>query len=138
MAIQSKRRNPDNLESHSSIALSLLIFEVFVQIQQNVNLSLNQVLLKFLIYVKGTWMTQVIAVFFFCKRLSSFNLKGFCCSYTCSSSLCESTTSCCTGLITIKICEFLFKFLSGFTSFCIFLLFPLSITLFVFMYSFSR
>ena len=137
MAISSKRRNPDNLESHSSIALSLLIFEVFVQIQQNVNLSLNQVLLKFLIYVKGTWMTQVIAVFF-CKGLSSFNLKGFCCSYTCSSSLCESATSCCTRLITIKLGEFLFKFLSGFTSFRIFLLFPLSITLFVFMYSFSR
>ena len=137
MAISSKRRNPDNLESHSSIALSLLIFEVFVQIQQNVNLSLNQVLLKFLIYVKGTWMTQVIGVFF-CKGLSSFNLKGFCCSYTCSSSLCESTISCCTRLITIKLCEFLFKFLSGFTSFRIFLLFPLSITLFVFMYSFSR
>ena len=55
--------------------------------------------------------------FLFCKGLSSFNLKGFSCSYTCSSSLCESTTSCCTRLITIRLWEFLFKFLSGFTSF---------------------
>ena len=76
--------------------------------------------------------------FFLCKRLSSFNLKGFGCSYTCSNSLCESTASCCTGLITRKLYKFLLKFFSGFTSFRIFLLFPLSITLFVFMHSFSR
>ena len=83
--------------------------------------------------------------FFFCKGLSSFNLKGFSCSHTCSSSLCESTTSCCTRLITIRLWE-LFKLFRiiliqvfvWLYFIRIFLLFPLSITLFVFMYSFSR
>ena len=65
---------------------------------------------------------------FLCKRLSSFNQKGFCNSYSCSCSLCEGRTSFRTELIYIKPCRFLFMFSTGFTSFSILLLFSLSVT----------
>ena len=46
MDILSKGYKPDNFESHN---LALRTFEVFVQILLNVNLSLNQTLLTFLL-----------------------------------------------------------------------------------------
>ena len=50
MAILSKRCKPDNFELHNSLNLALRIFEVFVRILLNANLSLNQTLLTLLIY----------------------------------------------------------------------------------------
>ena len=58
MAILSKECKPDNLEPHNSLKLSL--FEAFIRILLNVKLSLNQTLLTFLLYVRQTWMTQLI------------------------------------------------------------------------------
>ena len=72
---------PDNFESHDSLNLALLIFEVFIQALLNVNLSLNQTLLAFLLYVGQTLMTRWFWYFLF-EVLSSFNLKGFC--YSCT------------------------------------------------------
>ena len=66
--------------------------------------------------------------------LFSFNLKGFYYSYAWSRSLCEGRTSFCTGLISRKLCRFLLMFSTGFTSLSVLLLFPLSITFFVFMH----
>ena len=40
--------------------LALRIFEAFFQILWNVNLSLNQTLLIFLLYLRQTWMTKLI------------------------------------------------------------------------------
>ena len=60
MAILSKGCKPDNFELHNSLNLALRIFEVFVRILLNANLSLNQTLLTLLIYEKQTWMTQLI------------------------------------------------------------------------------
>ena len=40
--------------------LALQIFEAFIPIFWNVNLSLNQTLLTFLLCVRQTWMTQLI------------------------------------------------------------------------------
>ena len=60
MAILSKACKPDNFESHNSLKLSFTIFEAFVQILLIANLSLNQTLLTFLLYVRQTWMTQLI------------------------------------------------------------------------------
>ena len=58
MAILSKACKPDNFESHISLKRS------FTDIRglQNliVNLPWNQTLLTFLLYVKKTWMTQLI------------------------------------------------------------------------------
>ena len=62
MTILSKASKPDNFESHNSLKLSfaLQIFEAFVRILLNVNLSLNQTFLTFWVYVRQTWMTQLI------------------------------------------------------------------------------
>ena len=47
--------------NHTTLSnLALRIFEAFVPILLNVNLSLNQTLLTFLLYVRQTWMTQLI------------------------------------------------------------------------------
>ena len=53
MAILSKWCKPDSFKSHKFLKLKL-------QILLNVNVSLNQTLLTFLLYVRQTWMTQLI------------------------------------------------------------------------------
>ena len=53
-----------------------------------------------------------------------------------SRSLCEGRSSFCTGLNSRKFCRFLLIFSTGFTSFLVLFLFPLSITFFVFMHGF--
>ena len=62
MAILSKGCKPDKFESHSSLKLDFQIFEVFLQILLNVNSSLNQTLMTFLLYVRQTWMTLLFLV----------------------------------------------------------------------------
>ena len=59
MAILSKACKLDNFESHNSLKLSFMNMEAFVQILLIVNLSLNQTLLTFFLYVRQTWMTQL-------------------------------------------------------------------------------
>ena len=68
--------------------------------------------------------------------LPSFDLKEFCYSYAWSCSLCERRTSFCTGLISRKICIFLFMFSTGFNSFSLLLVCTLFITFFVLMHGF--
>ena len=53
-----------------------------------------------------------------------------------SCSLYEGRNTFFTGLISRKLCGFLLIFLTGFTSLIVLLLFPLSITFFVFMHGF--
>ena len=60
MAILSKGCNPDNLEPLNSLKHSFTNIEVFVPIFLNVNLFLNQTLLKFFLCGRQTWMTQLI------------------------------------------------------------------------------
>ena len=64
MAILSKGCKPDNhktLLNHTTLQnLALQIFEVFIQILLNVNLSLNQTFLRLFLYVRQTWTTQLI------------------------------------------------------------------------------
>ena len=71
---------------------------------------------------------------FLCDGLSSFNLKGFYCSYSWSCSLCEGRTSFSMGLISRKLCVFLLMFSTVFTSLSVLLLFPLLISFFAFMH----
>ena len=59
-----------------STQLSANIFEAFVLILLNVNFSLNQTLVTFLLNVKQTWMTHWFWQFH-CEGLSSFNSKRF-------------------------------------------------------------
>ena len=76
MAILSKGSKLDNFESHNFLKLNLQIFEAFVQILLNVNLSLNQTLVTFLVCVRQIWMTQLIllislwgVIFLYSKRI---------------------------------------------------------------------
>ena len=104
--------------------------EALVWILLNVNLSLNQTLLTFLLYVRQTWWLNWFWQFL-CERLSSFHSKGFCYSYAWSCSLYEGRTAFCMGLISQKLCRFLLMFSIGFTSLIVLLLIPVSITFFV-------
>ena len=134
MTILSNGCKQDNFESRNSLKL-LQIFVAFVRILLNVNLSLNQTLLTFLLYGDKlewlNWFSQ-----FLCERLSSFNQNGFYYSYTWPCSLYEARTSFCTRLISRKFCGFLLMFLTSFTSLSVLLVFLLSITLCVFMHGF--
>ena len=49
-----------NFELHNYLKLSFINIRSFVRISSDVNLSLNQTLLTFLLYVRQTWMTQLI------------------------------------------------------------------------------
>ena len=61
MAILSKGCKPDNFEPYNSLNLSFTNIRLpFVPILLNVNLSLNQTLLTFLLCVRQTSMTQLI------------------------------------------------------------------------------
>ena len=121
MAVLSKGCKPDNFESHSSLKFSFPIFEAFVWISLNVNLSLNQTLLTFLLLLRQTWMTQIILanslrrfVFLKSKRTvlliymvlqSKWRVNYFF-----------------TGLTSRKLYKFMF--ITGFTSFSLLLIFP--------------
>ena len=110
--------------------LALRMFEAFVGILLIVNLFLNQTLRTFLLYLRHTWMPQLILA----TSLRGFNLKGFYCLFAWSRSLCERRTSFCMGLISRKVCGFLLMFSTDYISLSVFLLLPLSITFFVFIY----
>ena len=49
-----------NFELHNYLKLSFISIRSFVRISSDVNLSLNQTLLTFLLYVRQTWMNQLI------------------------------------------------------------------------------
>ena len=129
-----KHVNWINLNRTTLWSLALWIFEAFVQILLLVNLSLNQTLLTFLLCVRPGWLNWFWQ--FLSERLSSFNSKRFWYSYAWSRSLCERRTSFCTGLISRKLCRFLFMFSTGFTSLSVLLFFPLSINFFSFVHRF--
>ena len=61
MIILSKACKPDNFELHNSLKLSFTSIQglkAFVDCESF--LELNQTLLRFLLYVRQTWMTQLI------------------------------------------------------------------------------
>ena len=70
------------------------MFEAFVGILLIVNLFLNQTLLTFLLYLRQTWMPQLILA----TSLRGFNLKGFYYLFAWSRSLSERRTSFCTDV----------------------------------------
>ena len=127
-----KHVNQITLNGRTLKNLALPIFEVFIWSLLDMNLSLNQILPTFLLYVRQTWLTQLslaISPWGVIFLLSERILFCYSCAYTCS--LYEGRTSPCTGLISRKRSEFLFMFLIAFTSFSVLLLFPQSITFFV-------
>ena len=127
MAILSKVCKPDNFESHNSLKLSFQILDAFIR-NLIVDLSLNQTNLKLLLYVRQTWMTQMILEISLWGVIFSLS-AGY-------HSLCEASTSFYMRLISRKHCRFLRMFSTGFTLLVVLVLFPLLITSFVFMHSF--
>ena len=95
----------------------------FTNIFLDANLTLNQTLVTFLLYVRQTTMTQLILVF------SVTHMHGL--------AVCvKGGGSFCTGFTYRKLCRLLFRFLTGCTSLSALLLFPLSITFFFFVHGF--
>ena len=84
----SKGCKPHKCESHNSLKLS---FTNICSLYSNVNLSLNQILLTFILYVRQTWMTQLILAI-------------------------EGRTAFCVWLISRKLCRLLLMILIDFTS----------------------
>ena len=128
MAILSKWCKPDSFKSHKFLKLEL-------QILLNVNVSLNQTLLTFLLYVRQTWMTQLILALSLWGVYLPLTWKDST-THAWSCSFYEGRTSFCMGLTSRKLCRFLLMLLSGFTILSVLLLFPLLITFFVFVHSF--
>ena len=87
-AILSKEWQRDNFDPHKPLNLGFTNIWDLCSNFVEVTLSLNQTLLKFLLYARQTCMTQ-----FPCEGLSSFNLKRSYYSYAWSCSLCERRTS---------------------------------------------
>ena len=52
MVLLSKACKPDNFKSRSQVKRTFITIRVFVQVSLNVNLSLNQILMIFLLYVR--------------------------------------------------------------------------------------
>ena len=126
---------PDNFESRSSLKVSFTnicgLCSNFVECE---SFLIKLSLLSGSVWDKPGWLNS----FWQClsERLSSFNSKGIYYSHAWSHNLCEGRTSFCMGLIYRKLCRYLFMFSTGFTSLNVLLLFPLSITFFVFIHSF--
>ena len=127
MAILSKGCKPDKLEPNNSQILALQIFEGFVTILLNVNLSLNQTLRTYLLF-RQTWMTQVILAISLWGVIF-LRYEKILLLYAWSCSLCERT-------ISRKIFGFLLMLSIGFTSLIVLLPFPLLITFFADLHDF--
>ena len=115
-------------------SLALRIFEVFVRILLIVNLSLNQTLLAFLLYVRQTWMTQLILVISLWEVifLKSERILVLICMVLMFMSWKDLLLYRTFLYKTLQIINYVFDWLY-FTQ-C--LIFPLSITFFVFVQSF--
>ena len=134
MAILSKGSKPDDFESHNCLKLSFTnirgLPSNFVDCESFLESNSPDILA---LCGKPGWLSWFWQ--FLSERLSSFNPKGFYYSYAWSCSLCQGRTSFCTGFISRKLCRFIRMFSTGFTSFSVLLLFPLSIT-FAFLHGF--
>ena len=113
MAILSKGCKPDKFEPHNSLKLS------FTNIR---DLRSNFVECKS--FLDSNTPDILVLWHFLCEGLSSFNWKRFYYSHAWSCSLCERRTSFCTELISRKLCVFLLKFSTSFTSLSVLLFFP--------------
>ena len=118
MALLSKGCKPDNFQPHNSLKLSFTNIWGLDLIFLDLNLSLNQTLLTFLLYMRQTWITQVILVISLWEFIFLY-AKRFNYSYAWSRSLCETRASFYMGLISRKLSGFLLMFSTGFTLLCL-------------------
>ena len=135
MVILSKACKPDNFESHNSLKLSFTnirgLCSNFVDCESFLESNSPDILALCEINLDDSIDS------------GNFSVRGYLPlirkdsgTHAWSRSLCERRTSFCTGLISRKLCRFLFMFSTGFTSLSVVLLFPLSITFFSFVHGF--
>ena len=129
MPILSKACKPDNFYLHNSPKLS---FTNIQGLHSNfANLSLNQTLLVFFLCVRQIWMTQLILAISLplIWKDSSTHMHGIVVYVTkglpFASDLCLENSA-----------DYFLWFWLDFDWFCVLLLFPQSVTFFVFVYSF--
>ena len=96
MVLLPKGCKPDNFKSRNSVKRSFITIRVFVQVLLNVNLSFNQILMTFLLYVRQNVDGSLDSDNF---SVRGYHSKGFYYSHAWSCSLYEERTSFCTGLI---------------------------------------
>ena len=135
MAILSKLCKPYNFESYNSLKFSFTSIRDFVLISLDVNLSLSQTLLIFLLYMRHTWNTQStlaiylwVDVFPYCQLFYSITQMHGLAVYVKDGLSFEWD-------LFRKLWGFLFIFLICFTSFGVLLLLSLFITIFFFVHS---
>ena len=129
MAILSKGCKTDNFESYNFLKLTFTNIRG-LRFFLNVNLSLNQTLLMLLLYVRQTWMTELILIISLwgVTFLSFVRILLLICillQFMWKQFLLH-------GTISRKLCGLLLMFLTGFTWLSVLLLFPPSI-IFVFI-----
>ena len=138
LAILWKGRKPEIFKSHNSLKLS------FVNIWNlHSNFAFKFCWMRIFPWTKlslhsSSMWDELGWLNWFWQFLKSFIpwINGFSYKYEWTSSLFEGRPFFCMGLIFRELCRFLLMFLIGFTSLSVILLFPLSITFFIFMHGF--
>ena len=135
MAILSKACKPDNFEPYSSLKLSFTNIRVlrsnFVDCESFLESNFPDILALCETNLDDSIDSGNFSVrgyLPFIRKDSSTHMHSL--------AVCEGRTSFCTGLISRELCKFLLMFSTGFTLLSILLLFPLSITFFIFTHSF--
>ena len=136
MVILSKACKPDNFESHNSLNLSFTniphLHSSFVDCESFLESNSPDILALCGTNLDGSIDSGNFSVrdYLLLIRKDSIVI------YAWSHSLCERRTSFCPRLIFRELCRFLLVFSTGFISLSVLLLFPLSITFFVFVHGF--
>ena len=136
LAILWKGRKPEIFKSHNSLKLS---FANIWNLHSNFTFKFCWMRIfpwtKLSLHSSSMW-DELGWLNWFWQFLKSFIPNGFSYKYEWTSSLFEGRPFFCMGLIFRELCRFLLMFLIGFTSLSVILLFPLSITFFIFMHGF--
>ena len=134
MAILSKACKPDNFESHNSLKLSFTnirgLRSNFVDCESFLELNSPDILALY-----ETNLDDSIDSGSFSGR-GYLLIRNYFSTYALSCSLREGRTSFYTGLISRRLCRFSLILSTGYTSLSALLLFPQSITFFVFVHGF--
>ena len=135
MPILSKACKPDNFESHNSLKFSFTnirgLRSNFVDCESFLKSNSPDILALCETNLNDSVDSGDFSVRRYLPLIrKDSNIQAW------SRSLCERRTSFCAGLISRKLCRFLFMFSLGFTSLSVLLLFPLSITFFSFVHGF--
>ena len=129
----SKACKPDNFESHNSLKLSLTNIRGLRSNFADCESFLESNSPDILVLCETNLDDSIDSGSFSLRGYLPLIRKDSSTQFAWSRSLCEGRTSFCTGLISRKLCIFLLMFLTGFILLSVLLLFPLSITFFVFM-----